>query len=269
MTVRTSTFLSATMFMTSARTTWPPSAESAVTSEVGYNRAFACPRDHITVLNVLLASERRPLQFSTFSSVQRSIKTETSVKIPFTRIIARGVDSISPEVIAGSNPVVSIIPLSTEEFIREISRPIEPQLIDDLLAQGWKKEVVLPLVADGVVSIHWCAEHLNPAADFIQLNDGDDMAKDRSPVHPRRNDCIRPCRAVRAYDFASNRQRPNNVIESITLVVQNGSGPEEAWVTVVVPGNVRGSCDDDAISPHNVVSSSFQGHDLRAPAQRK
>ncbi len=119
---------------------------------VDYNKAFAKSRDEVTVINILRASERQPLQFSTISSVQGGLRTGATLKLPFTNIIAGGEDSISPEVSFSSrNPTVSITPLATKEFVLGISRPLSPSTIDLLLSQGWSRQVVLSLTIGGVV----------------------------------------------------------------------------------------------------------------------
>lgn len=239
------------LLATTACSTLEPAAESSVASAVDYNRAFARARDEITVLNILRASERQPLQFSTISSVQGGLKTGTSVKIPFTNIIAGGVNSISPEItITSRNPAVSIVPLATKEFIRGMSRPIEAELIDDLLAQGWKKEVVLPLVVGGVVCAHDPAAHQDKSADFIKLNDGEDGERDAAflRVLTGKNTftltappTVATLRVTSkdALSFLKDGVGSSYAIQSVTPIATGNGGAEEALVKVVAPGKVQ------------------------------
>lgn len=154
----------AACMMLSACSSIQPSDKAAV----DYNRAFARARDEVHVLNVLRASQQQPLQFSTISTVHGAVKSGASIKLPFTNIIAGGADSISPELtITNRNPLVTILPLASKEFVLGVSQPIAPSTIDHLLNQGWKREVVLPLVIRGVV-----------CGNRVFINEGEDKDLD-------------------------------------------------------------------------------------------
>lgn len=145
---------------------------------VDLNRAFARARDEITLLNVLRASERQPLQFSTISSVQGAVRAGASIRIPFINLVGAGREAISPEIsLSSRNPTVSIAPLATREFIQGISRPLSPGIIDDLLIQGWPLDVVLGLTVGGVVC----------GGDNGKLNHGDDPEEDQRFLQAFRN----------------------------------------------------------------------------------
>jgi hypothetical protein len=149
--------------------------QPAEKAAIDYNRSFAKARDEVLVLNVLRASERQPLQFSTISGVQGGIKSGATVTLPFTNLIGGptaatgGGFALSPSVeVTNRNPAVSIVPLGSKEFVQGISRPISILLVDHLLAQGWPREVVLALTIGGVV----CPD------GTVELNEGEDREVD-------------------------------------------------------------------------------------------
>ncbi|HYC45590.1 MAG TPA: hypothetical protein VED01_08885 [Burkholderiales bacterium] len=241
----------AAALLTSACSTLQPAGDQAGSTAVDYNRAFARARDEITVLNVLRASQREPLQFSTISSVQGGLKTGASVMIPFTNLIGGGVSAVSPEVtISSRNPVVSIVPLATKEFIRGMSKPIEAQLIDDLLAQGWKKDVVLPLVVGGVVCAHREADRQDRLDDYIKINDGDDERLDdafrqvltgKNAFSLTRAPTLATLRLTSkdALSFIKDGVGPSHEIDSVTPIPGKDGAAQEVLVKVVVPGKVQ------------------------------
>jgi hypothetical protein len=118
---------------------------------VEYNRAFADARNEIVLLNILRASADEPLQFSTISNVNGAVRNGTSITLPFTNIIFGGDESINPSLTLGDrNPGITITPLETEAFIKGITRPLSVSTIDNLVAQGWDRNLVLALAIGGV-----------------------------------------------------------------------------------------------------------------------
>src|SRR5436309_8974651 len=81
---------------------------------VDYNRIFASSRDEVLVNNILRASAREPLQFSTMGTVTGGVRNSGSITIPFTNLIGgkEGL-TISPSgtLNDGINPAVTIVPL--------------------------------------------------------------------------------------------------------------------------------------------------------------
>lgn len=254
-------------------------------SAVDYNRALARARDEITVLNVLRASERQPLLFSTISGVQGSMKSGASIKIPFTNIIAGGTNSISPEVtITGRNPIVSITPLATKEFVQGMSRPIDAQLIEDLLAQGWRKEIVLPLAIGGVVCASGDGSAAQGADERVRINTGDEQAQDevflRVLATPNNfslteasTTTVLRVRSDEALALLKEGVGAGNKIAAITPVVGKSNAPEEAMVHLVRTGKAQISGVD--FSPicgaGPVAADGSQGltPTTKAPASKK
>lgn len=213
--------------------------QSTDEAAVAYNRAFAEARDEITVLNVLRASERQPLQFSTMSSVQGAVRAGASIRVPFINVIAGDRDSISPEItVTARNPTVSITPLATREFIQGISRPLSPGVIDDLLVQGWPLPVVLGLTIGGVI----CED--GSAVLNSGVNPGDDERFQRAfravtdfgyHVEPPQGSTQLRMPAAEALRAArEGAGEPRRVVS--VAPAPDGSG--DALVTVVTPGEV-------------------------------
>lgn len=209
---------------------------------VDYNRAFAKARDEITLLNVLRAAARQPLQFSTISSVQGAIRSGASIRVPFVNVILGDRESISPEItLSARNPTVSITPLATREFIQGISRPLSPRVIDDLLLQGWPLDVVLGLTIGGVV----CADgtpKLNSGeyprrdaqflAAFRNVRDfGIELGKPTQNIQLR----MTGREALAALREGAGEQRR---IVAVTPLPP-GSGPADTLVELVTPGQAR------------------------------
>lgn len=122
---------------------------------VDYNRAFADSRDEILLLNILRAAGREPLQFSTMGNVAGSAtRGQVSLTLPFNNIIAGGGADpfgISPSLgLTDTNPTLSIIPLSSDEFTRGLLRPTSPQTLNLFLSQGWDAEFLLTMAVGSV-----------------------------------------------------------------------------------------------------------------------
>jgi hypothetical protein len=212
-------------------------------SAVDINRSFAHARDEITVLNVLRAAERQPLQFSTISSVQGSLRADSTLRIPFVNIIAGGTDAISPELTFSSRgPTVSITPLATKEFVQGMARPLSPTVISDLLAQGWSREVVLSLVIGGVI----CSD------GSVRINGGGDPSQDRNFLAAMRNATgftvqpKPPARFARlvmssrdALTFLAQGVGEGRRIQSITPLPPKPDGSSDAAVEIVYPSQIE------------------------------
>lgn len=120
---------------------------------VDYNRIFATARNEVLVTNILRASEREPLQFSTMGSVTGGVRNTGSIDLTLPSLIGKGATILSPEILVneGINPTVSIVPLSNKEFTEGILRPVTIDEINYFINQGWDKELVLELVVGGIV----------------------------------------------------------------------------------------------------------------------
>ncbi|PAX06418.1 hypothetical protein [Sphingomonas lenta] len=211
---------------------------------VQYNRSFARARDEVTVLNVLRASGRQPLQFSTVSTVTGEVRTGVQVTLPFTNVIAGGDDEISPSFgFTNRNPAVTIVPLASKEFVQGLSRPIDPVTVDELIAQGWSREVVLRLVVAGVVC---------PAGE-TKLNDGTAPALDRQFIDmaAKSTTFTLSARKVKSSDFLLPEK------EALT-VLKDGVG-SDAKVRLVSPGELPGRAGKVRLRVTPVADTTISG----------
>lgn len=121
---------------------------------VAYNRAFNQARNEILLLNVLRAREGYPQQYSTISQVVGSMRADMKVTPTLTNVIADAADAAFALGTGGElgfrNPAVTIAPLETKEFRQGMMKPIGIDFVDQLLAQGWNRDVVLHLVVGGI-----------------------------------------------------------------------------------------------------------------------
>jgi hypothetical protein len=117
-----------------------------------FNRVFAKSRSEGILLNVLRASEKEPLQFSTMGTVSGTVRSTSEISLPFNNIILGGDASINPTIglKGGPTPSVSFVPLSNKEFTQGLLRPVDAETMDYLLGQGRDREHVLPLAIGGV-----------------------------------------------------------------------------------------------------------------------
>ncbi|MET0180142.1 MAG: hypothetical protein ABW194_06620 [Novosphingobium sp.] len=217
--------------------------QSTDKAAVEYNRAFAKARDEITLLNVLRASAREPLQFSTISSVQGAVRAGASIRIPFINILAGGRDAISPELsFSARNPTVSIAPLATRDFIQGISRPLSASVIDDLLVQGWPLDVVLGLTVGGAI----CPDG-QPRLNFGVDPDQDrrflrafrtvsDFGFDQAAAKPFAELRMSSKDALAALREGAGEQRR---VVSLTPLPPGPNGSADALVKLVTPGAAR------------------------------
>ena len=127
-------------------------SQSTADVAINYNRSFAQTRNEMLLLNVLRASAREPLQFSTMGQVQGPVGNGGEISLPFTNLIG-GKDILSPtlKITDAVNPNVSIIPLTNKEFAAGILSPIKLETIQLFTHSGWDANFLLPLVVGGVI----------------------------------------------------------------------------------------------------------------------
>lgn len=120
---------------------------------VDYNRIFAKARNEVLLTNILRASEREPLQFSTMGSVTGGVRNSGSIDLSIASLVGKGATILSPDILVneGINPTVSIVPLSNKDFTEGILRPVTVDEINYFINQGWDKELILELVVGGIV----------------------------------------------------------------------------------------------------------------------
>ena len=119
---------------------------------VDYNLEAEQVQEQTMLLNVVRASMRRPMQFTSLQSITgtASISGNGTLSLPFGPAGHRPPKSLSPD-IAGLSGTVSggpsfIVPvLDTQEFYEGILNPISLQIFDYYLEQGFPAEVLFDL----------------------------------------------------------------------------------------------------------------------------
>src|SRR5205823_1224423 len=102
---------------------------------VGYNGIFAKSRDEVLVTNILRASAREPLQFSTMGTVTGGVSPTGQVELPFSHIFAK--DGLKLTLKDEINPAVTIVPLADKDFTASILNPVSLSTMNYFLNQGW------------------------------------------------------------------------------------------------------------------------------------
>jgi hypothetical protein len=161
-------------------------SQSTADVAINYNRSFAQTRNEMLLLNVLRASAREPLQFSTMGQVQGPVGNGGEISIPITNLIG-GKDIISPtlKLTDAVNPNVSIIPLTNKEFAAGILSPIKLETIQLFTHSGWDANFLLPLVIGGVICPGKEGEDrelLLNSGEYLELNQAK-TAMTMSPLH--------------------------------------------------------------------------------------
>jgi hypothetical protein len=117
---------------------------------VGFNQVFADARNEVLLRNILRARDGEPQQFSTVSSVNGGMRPTiglgaelANLTEDFTKIFK------STGSYGFRNPAVTIAPLETKEFREGMLKPVNAELVGQLLTAGWPRPVVLHLVLAG------------------------------------------------------------------------------------------------------------------------
>lgn len=116
---------------------------------VEHNRAIAQAADEIMLLNIVRASQNRPVVYSQFSGVSENFSNSSgaSIALPFGPDAASayglGLD-IGPEQFAS----LSTAPLDDVDFYQGVMRPIQVGLIGYYLSNGWPPDLLLSLAVE-------------------------------------------------------------------------------------------------------------------------
>lgn len=131
-------------------------AASTTTSKVAvdYNRIFAKSRDEVLVTNILRASAREPLHFSTMGAVQGGVRNSGTITLGLTNLLGGGdAAEFGPTVAIndGINPTVNINPLDNKDFAEGILKPVSLEVVNYFVAEGWDPEFLLTALVGGIV----------------------------------------------------------------------------------------------------------------------
>jgi hypothetical protein len=207
---------------------------------VDYNRIFAKARNEVLVTNILRASEREPLQFSTMGSVTGGVRNSGSIDLSIASLVGKGATILSPDILVneGINPTVSIVPLSNKEFTEGILRPVTLDEINYFIGQGWDKELILELVVGGIV----CPDgkvvfnHGDPSANaqyeaFAAMF----AAADRFPIHSVGKPETTTIRmsAATALSAMKDGAGSGRSVAAVEPVKENGKATGDVEVTII------------------------------------
>lgn len=131
---------------------------------VDYNEMVAETSDELTLLNIVRAAHRYPMHFTTVSSLRGNASFSGSLgpNIGFkgdeitTAAGATTVEDFGREVgsslgvSASSSPSFDVAVLNTENFQRGIMQPLPASLIETLIEQGWRDDLIAMLFIEKI-----------------------------------------------------------------------------------------------------------------------
>jgi hypothetical protein len=117
---------------------------------IDHNQMVAETEDELTLLNIVRASYRFPLHFTTFSEVTGNASVSVGGSVGAD--IVPGSDAYFPSMSAGAStsPGFRLGVLSTEKFQRGIQQPIGSDLVAYYLDAGWRDELIMALLIERV-----------------------------------------------------------------------------------------------------------------------
>jgi hypothetical protein len=129
--------------------------------------------NEMLLLNIVRASKRRPMYFTSFGKLtgQMSFEVGTgSITIPFGSIGdgSNNSNSISPNASYKNSPLFDVAVLDTQEFTRGIMTPVPMETIEYYWSQGWHKEMLLYLFIRRIDIIDPCdPNYPNPVRTYL------------------------------------------------------------------------------------------------------
>ena len=124
--------------------------EDVARSTTEFNLVAEKAGNEMLLLNIIRASKRRPMYFTSIGKLTRNITFQYGtggVSIPFGRI-GGGLDgsySIAPSASFNDSPILDVSVLDTKEFTNGIMTPVPMKTIEYYWSMGWHKEMLLHL----------------------------------------------------------------------------------------------------------------------------
>jgi len=127
-----------------------PTKEDIARSTTEFNLVAEKAGNEMLLLNIVRASKRRPMYFTSIGKLTRSMNFEYGtggVSIPFGRIGGglNGSYSIAPSAGYRNTPILDVSVLDTKEFTNGIMTPVPMKTIEYYWRQGWYPEILLHL----------------------------------------------------------------------------------------------------------------------------
>lgn len=129
--------------------------EQVATSATDYNLVVEKAQNEMLLLNIIRASKRHPMYFTSFNLFRGSITYDFqtgSITIPFGKI-GTGLNSsysIAPNIRYSTSPTFDLAVWDTQEFTRGIMNPVPMKTIDYYWQEGWPKELLLHLFIERI-----------------------------------------------------------------------------------------------------------------------
>jgi hypothetical protein len=119
---------------------------------VTYNLAAEGAQNQALLLNVVRASLKRPMQFTTVQSVTGTASEGGTVQLtlPFGNHTVANPNSLQLTGTASGGPSFAVAVLDTQEFYQGITRPIKAQIIDYLLNEGYPRSLIFYLLTNQI-----------------------------------------------------------------------------------------------------------------------
>lgn len=119
-----------------------------------YNLVVEKAKNEMLLLNIVRASKRRPMYFTSFSKLTGSThyEVQTTGNIPFGRIGSglNGAYSVAPSATYSNSPVFDLTVLDSKEFTNGIMMPVPMKTIEYYWRQGWPGEMLLHLFVNRI-----------------------------------------------------------------------------------------------------------------------
>ena len=121
-----------------------PTKEGIARNTTEYNLVAEKAGNEMLLLNIVRASKRRPMYFTSFGKLTGNMTVEvgTGINIPFD-MFSEG--SIAPSAGYEYSPLFDVAVMDTQEFTRGIMTPVPMSIIEYYRSQGWHPEMLLHL----------------------------------------------------------------------------------------------------------------------------
>lgn len=116
-----------------------------------YNRMIADARNAMVLLNIARAANREPMHFSALSSVEGTLSVGADAGTSADFQSGPNVYGASVNLSGSYQPTFTVVPLNTSDFVNGILAPVSPDAIKLFLSQGWRQEMLAPLLIEKIV----------------------------------------------------------------------------------------------------------------------
>jgi len=116
-----------------------------------YNRMIADARNGMILLNIARAANREPMHFSALSSVEGTLSRSAEAGSSADFQSGPNAYGASVNFSGGYQPTFTVVPLNTSDFVNGILAPVSPDAIKLFLSQGWRQEMLAPLLIEKIV----------------------------------------------------------------------------------------------------------------------